>query len=145
MGDFHAIPLFSESDLEQFANGALVIHDKDVRHLPRCFPHGYFGSLHKTSRHPGQINDELRPAVFFRKNQDSPAMSLDDLVNNGKTQPSASFDTGLERLENFGTLLGVEPDASIAKRDPQPERLLFQPHGQGSSSGHGTEGVVAQI
>ena len=60
-----AIPFLAESDLQQFADGAFVVHHEDVRHFLAVIFRCCFSCLHNPSSHSRDFHDEFRAAVFL--------------------------------------------------------------------------------
>src|SRR5690348_3647098 len=151
LGGFHAVghfdpmALFAKGNFQELADRALIIHHEDVNQLVASFFHRSFCALHKTSRRPRELDDELRATIFFRDHADSAAVSLHNLVHDRKTQPGATLEAGLQRFKYFCTLPLVEPDAGIPKSDTQPKRQPFNANRERAAVGHGAEGVVAEI
>src|SRR5229473_2209799 len=123
----------------------LIVDDENMGHFPRRFPDCGFCSLHSASRNSRQLDDKLGAAVFLRYHADLSTVGLHNLIDNGQPQACAPLETRLQRLKNLGPLPWVEANTRILKSDAQPERTLFQLHGQSTAIGHGPKRVVAEI
>src|SRR6266850_2154213 len=145
MYHFNAVTFLSEGDLQQLADGFLVVDNENMGHFTPRFLHCGFRSLHSASRNSRQFNNKLRAAVFFRNHTDPATVRLDDLIDDGEAQACAAFKTGLKRLKNLGSLPGVEADAGVAEGDAQPEGMLFELHGESAAIRHRPQGVIAEI
>jgi len=63
VGNFHAVPFLTEGNLQQFANGALVIHHQNVRHLAHRFFRRLSWSLALSSDTTRKLYNEFRTFV----------------------------------------------------------------------------------
>src|SRR5260370_39107262 len=97
------------------------------------------------SSHPGQFDGELRPVIFLRYHCDAPAVRVHDLINDRQSQTRSADKAGLQRLEYFHALSGIDSHSSIAKANAHPKRRCLQLHRQGAAGRHGAERVVAKI
>src|SRR6266850_8346439 len=145
MHHFNAVTFLAEGDLQQLADGSLVVDDENMGHFTPRFLHCGFRSLHSASRHSRQFNDKLRAAVFFRNHADPATVGLHDLIDDGEPQARAAFKTRLKRLKNLGFLPGVEANAGVAERDAQPEWMRFELYSEGAAMRHRPQGVIAEI
>ena len=126
MGHFDAVTLLAKGYLQKLANGALVVHHKNVDQFVVSFLDRCFSSLHRTSRRSWQFDNELRTAIFLGDHTDSAAMRLHDLIDDGKSQTGTALKSGLEGFENFCALFRVEADSGIPESNAQPEQAAAQ-------------------
>src|SRR5260370_11329409 len=97
------------------------------------------------SSHPGQFDGELRPVIFLRYHCDAPAVRVHDLINDRQSQTRSADKAGLQRLEYFHALSGIDSHSSIAKANADPKRRCLQLHHQGGAGRHGPEHLSAHI
>src|SRR6267154_2362054 len=97
------------------------------------------------SRYAGEFHGKFRPAIFFRKDADSAAVRLNNLINDGKPKSSSTHECRLQRFKNLCALLRIEPHPRIAKPDADPKLRKIQRYRQNASGGHSAQGVVGQV
>jgi len=115
-GHFDAMPLFAEGNFEQFANGSFIIHDQYVSHF------GFLPSEAFASRDAGQLYRKFRATIFFGDHADPPAVSLDDLVNDGETKACSTDECGLEWFQIFSRSAWVKSSPSGLETGCAPKR-----------------------
>src|ERR1700730_911861 len=91
-----------------------------------------------------ELYHKFRTASFLGLHTNSSVVRLENLVNDGQTEPSATGKPRLERLKEPVRLAGIETDACVADRDAYGRGISIEAHGQRSSRGHCTKSVVAK-
>ena len=82
VGDFHAVPFLAKGNLQELANGFLIVHDEDMGQLPPGFLNCCFRPLHNTSRNSRQFDNKFCAAVLLRDHTDFSTVRLNDLIDN---------------------------------------------------------------
>src|SRR5580700_5797231 len=118
--------LFAKRDFQQLANGFFVVDHQDVRHGTARILRSCLSCLHSASFNARKLNYELRAFVSFAKHRDASTVGLNNLVDDGESETSATFEIRLQRLEDFGALLRLHADAGISEPDAQPVGGVFQ-------------------
>src|SRR5260370_12763587 len=142
---FNPVTFLAKGNLQQVADRFLIVDNEYVGHFSQRSLDCGFCCVRGASRKSRQFDDKLSTAVFLGYHANLSTVSLDNLIADGKPQPGAALETRLQRLKNLGPLLWVEADTRVLKGDAQPERALFQLHGQGAAIGHRPDRVVTEI
>src|SRR5260370_12475756 len=142
---FNPVTFLAKGNLQQLGGRFRIVDNEYVGHVSQRFLDCGFRSLHGASRNSRQFDDKLSTAVFLGYHANLSTVSLDNLIDDGKPQPGAALETRLQSLKNLRPLLWVEADTRVLKGDAQPERALFQLHGQAAAIAHRPDPVFTYL